>query len=478
MIKNRTNTLTAHIWGSFIGFSLIIFLGLLIFQNIFYERFYDSIKETEILNIALQVEKTYEAQEENYLTEIYEFSVRNNLSVIVFQYDDSGFNLVYNPTNLEITTDSSSESSTKINLGTFCTVIDNSPDEYEIFRDMELTEDGVFVFGSIMNIDDEEYYLYVNSPIVNSELVIAINQWQLLITSIISLTFGILIAYWFSKRLSRPILDLNEAAQRLSNGDYSVVFPNEGFIEVKELGQSLNKAKDEMQKTNQLQKELIANVSHDLRTPLTIIKSYAEMIRDLTGDDKLKRERQIEVIIAETNRLSSLVTDVLQLSKLQLRTKSLELKETNIGDLITESIKTLEFAINENKQQLILEIDDNLYANVDASLMKQVIYNFVLNAITYTNNVVNIVLKLTKDGIRMDVIDDGIGINENEIKQIWDRYYRSEDNHERHKVGSGLGLSIVKTILDEHKFIYGVNSTKDVGSDFYFIIPFEEESNE
>ena len=153
---------------------------------------------------------------------------------------------------------------------------------------------------------------------------------------------------YISKRLSKPIVDITNTAKKFGEGDYTVEFNGHGYCEIEELSTVLNSAKDEIQKVSELRKDLIANISHDLRTPLTMVKAYAEMIRDLSGDNPVKRQEHIQVIIDEADRLSSLVNNLLELSKLESGNAELKLTDFSIVDKLNDCMTRYQILIEQN----------------------------------------------------------------------------------------------------------------------------------
>ena len=222
-----------------------------------------------------------------------------------------------------------------------------------------------------------------------------------------------------------------------------------------------------------MQKELIANVSHDFRTPLTMIKAYASMIREISGDNKEKRDAHAGIIIDEADRLSALVEDVLDLSKLRsgvgLQAPTVfNLSETvyRIADRFAYLKVTLGYVFE-------CEIEEDLYAFADRERIEQVIYNLIGNAVNYTgeDKTVRIRLFRAHGGARIEVEDTGSGIAEEEKQTIWERYYRSKEAHKRPVKGTGLGLSIVKSILVRQGCPFGVESELGKGSTFWVEFP-------
>ncbi len=223
-----------------------------------------------------------------------------------------------------------------------------------------------------------------------------------------------------------------------------------------------------------LQKDLIANVSHDLRTPLTMIKSYAELIRDIYGENEQKRNESLGVIIEETDRLSDLVSDLLTLSKLQSGSDSLDKQVFDLVKSAENIFKVYKVLENDGYRLELEKPEGELLVNGDERRLQQVISNLISNAVRYSDEVKDISVKLERTGgrVRCSVNDCGIGIDEEDLKTIWNRYQKASRQGARgHKGGTGLGLSIAKEILELHGAKYGVSSTPGVGSCFWFELP-------
>jgi signal transduction histidine kinase len=261
----------------------------------------------------------------------------------------------------------------------------------------------------------------------------------------------------------------------MAKGDYSVQFTSMEYQEIAQLSDTLNYLKDEIKKSDDFQKELLANVSHDFKTPLTMIKAYASMVKEISGNDPEKRDKHLQVIIDESDRLTGLVNDVLSASKISAGLEQLNKKVFNLTEYLYSIINKFDYLQETQGYKIIVDIDPNLYTLADEEKIGQVIYNLLSNAINYTGEDKKIYISL-KDSpqdnrIKFAVRDTGKGISEDELKNIWDRYYRSTDAHLRPVKGTGLGLNIVKVILQSHAFDFGVNSKLDEGSTFYVDFP-------
>ena len=214
----------------------------------------------------------------------------------------------------------------------------------------------------------------------------------------------------------------------------------------------------------------MANVSHDLKTPLTMIKAYAEMIRDISYKDKEKMNDHLNIIIDETDRLTILVNDILELSKMQSNADVLNIEKFDLCEVIRTILERYQIIKETEKYNFEVDIPDTALIKADKKKMEQVIYNLINNAINYTGNDKKVTIRVTrhKKHYLVEIIDTGKGIKKDEIPYIWDKYYKKDKKHQRNVISTGLGLSIVKQILEQHEFEYGVNSVLKKGSTFYF----------
>ncbi len=323
----------------------------------------------------------------------------------------------------------------------------------------------------VANGDVKAYVFNYLEPIGSTTKII---YSQLNLTAVLIIFGAFLISIFFSNSITRPIVQISKSALKLPQGEFHLETKRRQFSEIKELTETLNSASDEIAKAEDLRKELMANISHDLRTPLTMIKAYAEMIRDLSGNNPEKREKHLKVIIDETDRLSSLVTDILDLSKLQSGVAELNTEVFDFSRHLSDLASRFVLLNEVRDHDIVLKAEPDIYIKADITKLDQVVYNFINNAINYSKDDKTVTIRLYRKAgsiVRFEVQDKGIGIDEENIKYVWDRYYKVKSDGETHiraKSGSGLGLSIVKGVLEMHKFNYGVDSKPGVGSTFWF----------
>lgn len=316
--------------------------------------------------------------------------------------------------------------------------------------------------------------LYISYSTVLADKTVGNMQLQLVLISLIVIFVALIISGLLSMELTKPISQISRAAKRMATGDYSVDFQAQySYAEMNALAETLNYAKEEISRADELQKEALANVTHDLKTPLTIIKAYASMIQEISGDNPEKREKHTQVIIDETDRLTALVNDILKMSKIRSGMDTLKTEEFNLSEFIHTVLERFEFLTETQGYTIVRDIDDELYTRADKDKIEQVVYNLIGNAVNYTGDDKKITVSLHRknEKIRFSVTDTGKGIPPEECSTIWERYYSSAETHKRPIKGTGLGLSIVKTILVKHGFGFGVDSEVGKGSTFFVDFP-------
>ncbi|MBE6534839.1 MAG: HAMP domain-containing protein, partial [Ruminococcaceae bacterium] len=359
-----------------------------------------------------------------------------------------------------------------------------SYDYYGIGSDIKVIKDNAgdgssypILMGRVGNIDaiyvqihqtgDSQYVIIQKSDLTPMQVIVNTLKDQFTITGIALLLFALIFASLMSKFITHPIIKMNESAKKLAKGEYDADFSASGYREINELAATLDYAAKELSQNDRLQKDLISNISHDLRTPLTMIKGYSEVMRDIPGENT---PENIQVIIDETSRLTELVNDMLDLSKIQSGTRKPEFREFSITDMIRQTLKRYEKLTVQDGYKIDFEADCDVNVMADSVMILQVIYNLINNAINYTGEDKHVIVRQTVNNgkVKISVIDTGAGISNEDLPLIWDRYYKVDKVHRRATVGTGLGLSIVKGCLETHNAAYGVKSSLNQGSTFWF----------
>ena len=321
--------------------------------------------------------------------------------------------------------------------------------------------------------DDPSGYIFLNTSLEPLNSTIGIINRQILIVSVMLLVLGLGISYFLARLIETPIVRIIRSAKKFGQGDYSAKFDGHGYTETEILADTLNYAASEISKVDSLRRDLIANISHDLRTPLTMVKAYAEMVRDLSGDDPVKRREHIGIIIEESDRLAALVNDILDLSKLESGTMEINPVKFSITKKIYEIMGRYTLLSEKDGYKFFVTANNDFETEADIIKIEQVLYNLINNAVNYTGEDKTVyITQLIKDEntARIEITDTGKGIEPELMPLIFDRYYRAEKSR-REVIGTGLGLSIVKQILKQHNFKFGVRSELNIGSTFWFEVP-------
>ena len=323
------------------------------------------------------------------------------------------------------------------------------------------------LYVRLEDVGGRTYMLVQHANLTPLQTTVSTLKYQFIFIGIAMILMSMILAVLISKLITKPFVKMNEAAKKLAEGNYDADFSGKGYREINELAMTLNYASRELSKTNDLQRDIISNISHDLRTPLTMIKGYSEVMRDIPGENT---PENVQVIIDETTRLSELVTDMLDLSKLQAGTRKPDLERFSITDTVKDTLTRYEKLIRQDGYRIDLISDGDAVIVADRGMILQVIYNLINNAVNYTgaDKQVTVRQDTTKASVRISVTDTGEGIAEQDIEQIWERYYRVDKVHKRATIGTGLGLSIVKEILEIHNASFGVESVIGKGSTFWF----------
>ncbi len=514
--KFRNLSIKWKIFSYFIVLTVILLVLLWVLQICYLDSFYKLIKQKEADDAVAQVVSLLENDEADSLNdELDTIAADGNLSLLVCDMEGTSlYEVSYLPTsrleNIPDTVFKKYLSQAQADGGSTVITFKGNHINQDDFNS-EQTENGLSGTYSGENVPSEilekkdndsfemnsgskEFYenvLYVNIVDVNGdELVVLVHSMlspvdatvntlrSLLVWITIAMVIlALVIALLLSKSVSKSIISVNESAKELAKGNFDVKFEGSDYREIGQLTDTLNYAAQELGKSEGFRRELIANVSHDLRTPLTMIRAYSEVMRDLPDENT---PENVQVIIDEADRLTNLVNDMLDISKLEAGVLEMNLSTFNLTDKIRSVLERYN-KLRENEGYVIsFESDQLVYVQADEYKIYQVLYNFVNNAINYTGEDKKVIVrqKVYPGYVRIEVIDSGVGIAPEQLPYVWNRYYKVDKTHKRAIMGTGLGLAIVKNILDLHHAKYGVESEVGHGSDFWFELQTTQPSDE
>mgnify|MGYP004651674273 FL=1 len=445
---------------------LVVFIGLMLalilfLQTTFLDGTYKNNKIAYLKDTAVQIDEGI--QNDDILSVLEDISFSNEVCVRVIT-DAVGFTTYQDASSCALGKLSNKQLN-KIATTTF----DNGGEA--LFDNNSSYLKNVYIYSKLSKVNDENVLIMLSTSIVPLQSTIDTMYDQFNIIIIVVVIATILLALCLSSLIVKPIKKIEMEATNLPSGKYDHKLIKTDAREIENLNNTLARANEEIIKADVARKELIGNVSHDLRTPLTMIVGYGEMIRDFPEENNAEN---INVIINEAKRLSTLVDDLLDLSKVESGKIEFHNKDIKISDLLESVYDQFEPYCKANNIELVLNIEDSdVVVSVDENRLKQVLHNFMSNALNYNDaKDTKIIIGEEKvDGAyRIYVYDNGSGVKEEDKDKIWNRYYKVDKEHKRSHIGSGIGLSLCKDILDKMGYKYGVDSVYKEYSKFYFDI--------
>lgn len=470
-----------NLWVIFMLMTAFMLGIVWIFEIIFYSTFYVGFQRGEISRIGdLFVGDYYAAVEdgadEDEMIELIEnYAGESNVNIMTFNLDDYG-----EPVNVLSATVSGVQAAGMAEE-LFDYYLENIEYEVPLVADttsLSDVDESLVIYGYCTSVYDAEagisdvLYVYISSELPSFSSARNTLAGQLTIITVMCLIVSVGVAFFGSGVAAKPMRELADRVNAKRGGKRKPLPTKTKFSEVNELSSAFNDAFEEAEKNNRFRRDLLANVSHDMKTPLTMIRAYSEMIRDLSGGNKEKSAKQAQIIIDETDRLTALINEVVELSKLESGVMQLNPAVFDLSARVAETIKRFRIMEETKGYTLTAEIAPDLLVHGDSEKIDRVIYNLIGNALNYTgaDKLVTVRCYGSGDVARVEVEDTGKGMTEEELRTVWDKYYRLAQD-KRRVVGSGLGLSIVKSILELHKTTFGVESEKFKGSVFWFELP-------
>lgn len=483
-----------------VGFFIAFISIQLLFQSLFFQNFYIERKTNNLKNSLESFEKSYTKNFGNLnktLSSIKDFEEDNNAKIVILE--SNGL--------LSYTTDSEDKLKDSNRINIIKAIVGEWTSNPKAFIDMQIKGDTVtYIFNdpyyNVKNIVSIVPVAFNNTP---AKVIFAVSSLQpvdeavtvmkefYIYIYIAAIIVILVLAFIYSKMISKPLVKLNKAALKMAKLDFTEECEVKTEDEIGNLAKTLNflsnnlntalsslkksneQLKKDIEKEKELEnmrKEFVAAVSHELKTPISLIEGYAEGIKDniVQGED---REYYLDVIIDEAEKMGNLVSDMLELSKLESGTFKIEMGKFFLDRTINETIKRLE-GIRADKDvnrnfNIISNVDEDLEVLGDEDRIEEVITNFLTNAIRHTRNKGNIYVRtqIKNDKIFVEIENEGEHIKEEELKKIWDRFYKIDKSRNRSLGGTGLGLSIVKNILKLHNSDFGAENT-NIGVKFYF----------
>ena len=477
-MKRKTRTFQRKLLGCFMFFTAVIFAVLWLLQTVFLQSFYNGMI---IKNTIAAADKIASKSDTSGITEYIDDLSREN-SILVFAIDTDG-NILYssdeykkgpkdrsgefNAVKAEFRGERGRYRELPENYDEFLSRLADSDDD-----EAELRSGDLYVYGRYISFcgSDEKAVLYIGTTLNAVGSTARIIRIQLLWVTALSVMIGFVLAWFMSRSFSRPVAQLNEKAHKLGEKSDEVPFRDGFCAELDELNDTLDTTAEKLRRSQEFQHDLLANVSHDLRTPLTMIKGYAEMIRDISREDEKQCAEDVAVIVEEADRLTALVNEILEYSELQMTDAEPVMSDVDLSETVNSVADS--FGNLHTKDGYVFErsIAENIHISGNASRLQRAVYNLIDNAVRHAgeDKWIGISLKAENGKAVIEISDHGEGIAPEELERIWDRYYTKRQR--QGKGVSGLGLAIVKQTVTLHKGKCEASSVIGSGTVFRIII--------
>ena len=489
-LKNNFKSVRFKLFFSMCIIIAVIVICLVIINSAVLESFYLYSKTKTVRGVYDKINNYYNmnGNDENLQEELRRIAFNNNFDIFI----ETNENVIVFSTDKDLYTTIDMITNARENINEKNVIYSDSNIKISRINDQYNNISYILLSGSL----DNGYNLYISIPAVPIEESVQISNQALIIIGIIILLISSFIASYISKKFTAPIVQLNSITNKMARLDFSQKYRiADTDDEINELGKNINTMSDKLEATikqlrennselekdieekskiDEMRKQFISDVSHELKTPIALIQGYAEGLIENVNTDDESRKFYAEVILDESNKMDTLVKQLLELMKLEYGKREFNNANFNIVELINEVIRKCNVMINE--KQINIELDSSKQVMVwgDEFYIEQVVTNYFTNAIKHCIDVkgekkITITIKEKDENgkIRVSVFNTGNNIAEEHLDKIWGRFYKEDSSRNRTDGGTGIGLALVKAIMNNYKNDYGVTN-KENGVEFYF----------
>ena len=469
----------------FVGLILFMIVVFMIVNGSFLEKYYISNKKSEFIKVYTMVQEGVEngtISSETPEKDLGRLTEKNNISIAVI---DSEYNVVY--TNVR-------EKQMMV-VQLFGYLYDKNhqevlekTDSYDICKsvDPQNNTEYLTMWG---NFDNGDIFI-MRSPLESIRSAVTIFNRFIGVVGGCVILVSVLLAWYFSKRITEPIKELATLSQKMADLDFDAKYTSGGSNEIGVLGENFNRMSERLEQTisnlkeanyklqkdieqkekrENMRSEFLGNVSHELKTPIALIQGYAEGLKEGVNDDPESREFYCEVIMDEAGKMNRMVKNLLALNQLEFGEDDVQFERFDITSLISGVLQSLDILIEQKEAQVIFRHKNPIYVWADEFKVEQVVRNYVNNALNHVDGEKVIEIKITQenDTAKITVFNTGTPIPEEDLPHIWEKFYKVDKARTREYGGNGIGLSIVKAIMDSFGKGYGaINHTN--GVEFWF----------
>ena len=483
------NSIRAQLLTLFVGVMCVTLVVVGLTNYFFLGDFYRSRKTAEILKTYELLNEviengSYDDDSENSLEQV---SVQQNMQIMVATSDLSDIILVTSRDEFDL--------ASRL-FGYYSGFYQDNmeilkqTDHYtiQVTQDKRIATNYLEIWG---NLEDGEWFL-IRSPLESIENAALIANIFYIIVGLVTTIIAVIAIVIISKRITRPIVQLSELSREMTKLNFDVKYTGHANNEIDQLGENFNVMSDQLEETiselksanvellkdnerktqiDEMRKEFLNNVSHELKTPIALISGYAEGLKDNIAEDPESREFYCDVIIDESAKMNNMVRKLLTLNQLEFGNDQVMMERFDITQLIKGVISGMTLLIEEKDAHVKVDTEEPVYVWGDEFKIEEVVTNYMSNALNHLENDRKIDIRIVREGglVRVSVFNTGKPIPEADIGKIWDKFYKVDKARTREYGGSGIGLSIVKAIMESHNQQCGVKNYED-GVQFWFTL--------
>lgn len=480
------NSIKRQLVVVFLGLIVIMLSIIFIINSSFLGQYYIAHKKSDMMEMYQLLDRvvtTGNLEDEQQQAEILRASERTNILLMVVDHEAE--QILCPEQNKEVLFSQLFGYITRQNMGE---ILDEEK-SYIFCRARDILNNGTLYLEMFGTLSNGEWFL-LRSPLESIRDSASLANKFLAYVGTVTLIFGALFVWFFSQKITTPILELAALSKRMADLDFDAKYTGGGKDEIGILGESFNTMSKKLEKTiselksanHQLQKdieqkekiegmrtEFLGNVSHELKTPIALIQGYAEGLKEGVNEDPESREFYCDVIIDESNKMNQMVKNLLTLNQLEFGSEELEVERFDVIHLIRGVIASCEILIQQAQASVDFIADESLFVWADEFKTEQVFRNYLTNAIHHVDYEKRIEIRVIPKGdiVRITVFNSGTPIPEEDIGKLWEKFYKVDKAHTREYGGNGIGLSIVKAIMESFHQQYGV-CNYDNGVEFWF----------
>ena len=493
-VRNKFRSVRVRLFFSLCVVVIAIVLFLIILNNVVLETFYLYSKTKNVIQEYERINYLYNqidlgVQGIDIESELNKIATKNEFDIVI---ENAQYFTIY-------TTDSDFSSLLE-KLDVYTNSNKNLNNNHVIYsrgnvRVTEVKDDVEGVNYILLNATlDNGYRLYIRIQTESIRESVKVSNNLLILIGIVSVAIAGILASYISKKFTEPILELNEIAKNMAKLDFRKKYQiKDTNDEINDLGKSINsmsqklettikqlrnnnieleKDIEEKSKIDEMRKQFISDVSHELKTPIALIQGYAEGLLENVNDDEESRNFYAQVILDESNKMDKLVKQLLELMKLEYGKREFNNETFDIIELIKEVIRKCNVMLKEKDIEVELAPLDPVYVVADDFYVEQVVTNYITNAIKHAEEkqgkkLIRISVEAKQDKIRVTIFNTGEKIAEEDLERIWKRFYKVDSSRNRDDGGTGIGLALVKAIMNNYGNDFGVSNKED-GVEFYF----------